>query len=64
MWVYMLDKQVSLYKTCIYGKKWQFIVFTQFLHITVVHAWQMYQKASEDKIMPLLTIKRKMSVSF
>ena len=60
----MLDKQVSLYRTHIRGKKWWFPVFTQFLDITVVNAWRLYQEASGDKTMSLLTAHRKITLSY
>ena len=60
----MLDKQVSLYKTRISGKKWWFPVFTQFLDITVVNAWRLYQEASGDKTMSLLAARRKKTLSY
>ena len=60
----MLDKQVSLYRTRIRGKKWWFSVFTQFLDVTVVNAWRLYQEASGDKKMPLLNARRKIVLSY
>ena len=60
----MLDKQVSLYRTRICGKKRWFPVFLQFLDITVVNAWRLYQEASGDKIMSLLTAHRKITLSY
>ncbi|XP_014789159.1 piggyBac transposable element-derived protein 3-like [Octopus bimaculoides] len=60
----MLDKQVSLYRTRIRGKKWWFPMFTQFFYITVVYAWCLYQEASTDKTMSLLTARRKIILSY
>ena len=60
----ILDKQVSLYRTRIRGKKWWFPVFTQFLDITVVNARRLYQEASGDKSMLLLNARRKIVLSY
>ena len=60
----MPDKQVSLYRTCIRGKKCKFPVFTQFLDITVVNAWRLYQEASGNKTMSLLTARWEITLSY
>ena len=62
--VNVLDKQVSHYRTRIRGKKWWFPVFTQFLDITVVNAWRVYQESSGDKAMLLLTARKKITLSY
>ena len=54
-----LGYQISLYRTRIRGKKWWFPAFSQFLDVTVVYAWRLYQEASGDKKMTLLTASRK-----
>ena len=57
-----LGYQISLYKTRIRGKKWWFPAFSQFLDVTVVYAWRLYQEASGDKKMTLLTASRKIEI--
>lgn len=60
----LIDKQVSLYRIRIRGKKWWFPIFTQFLDISVVNCWRIYQKIHPNETISLLEARRKIVLSY
>lgn len=60
----LLDKQVSLYRTRIRSKKWWWPLFTQFLDVSVVNTWRLYNIVNPDKQFSLLEIRRIITTAY
>lgn len=60
----LLDKQVSLYRVRIRGKKWWFPLFTQLLDIAVVNTWRIHQHVNPNDKLSLLEARRKIVLAY
>lgn len=60
----LLDKQISLYRTRIRSKKWWWPLFTQFLDISVINTWRLYQICHPSEEISLLDVRRKIVVAY
>ena len=59
----LLDKQVSLYRTRIRGKKWWFPIFTQMLEVAVVNCWRIHNIVNKDENLTLLETRRRLNLA-
>ena len=55
----LLDKQVTLYRIRIRGKKWWFPIFTQMLDVAVVNCWRIHNIVNKDENLTLLETRRR-----
>ena len=60
----LLDKQVTLYRTRIRGKKWWFPIFTQMLDVAVINCWRMHNIVlNKDENLTLLKARRRLTLA-
>ncbi|XP_047103911.1 piggyBac transposable element-derived protein 3-like [Schistocerca piceifrons] len=62
--IYLLDKQISLYRTRIRSKKWWWPLFTQMIYICVVNTWRAYQIANSNEKLLLLDVRQRIVMFF
>ena len=58
----LLDKQVTLYRTRIHGKKWWFPIFNQMLDVAVVNCWRIHNIVNKDENLTLLETRRRLTL--
>ena len=61
--VNFLDKQVTLYRTRIHGKKWRFPIFTQMLDVAVVNCWKIHNIVNKDENLTLLETRTMLTLA-
>ena len=59
----LIDKQVTLYRTRICGKKWWLPIFTQMLDVVVVNCWRIHNIVNKDENLTLLETKRRLTLA-
>ena len=59
----LLDKQVTLYRTRIRGKKWWFPIFTQMLDAVVINCWRIHNIVNKDENLTLLEARRRLTLT-
>ena len=59
----LLDKQVTLYRTRIRGKKWWFPIFTQMSDVAIVNCWRIYNIVNKDENLTLLETRRRLTLA-
>ena len=59
----LLDKQFTLYRTRIRGKKWWFQIFTQMLDVAVVNCWRIHNIVNKNENLTLLETRRRLTLA-
>jgi hypothetical protein len=60
----LLDKQVFMYRTSIHSQKWWWPLFTQFIDVTLVNVWRLFQISNPEVKINLLDVPRKIVLAF
>lgn len=58
-----MDESVAAYRTRMRQKKWWWPIFLYFIDVTVVNAWILWKKKTNDKTVKLLSFRRAIALT-